>query len=257
MSSILLRVSGLDVRYGKKVAVSGAGLEVRTNECVALIGTNGAGKSSLLKSIAGVQSRAAGEVRFADKNASSWDAAASVSHGLVLCPEGRQLFPRMTVYENVTLGAFRRRLSEKTQKEQFDQLVELFPVIGERRRQHAGTLSGGEQQMVALARALMGSPRLLMLDEPSLGLSPIMTDKLFETIGHIVQRGCSVLIAEQNVYATLRCSDRAYVVESGSVSASYTPPQIENDSRLLLSLLGQRAGEEADRDAGSKSLCAA
>lgn len=256
MNSTLLQVSGLDVRYGKKVAVSGAGVAVGESECVALIGTNGAGKSSLLKSIAGLQSRAGGSVRFAGEDAAGWDAAASVSRGLVLCPEGRQLFPRMTVFENVTLGAFRRRLSETAQKEQFSHLVELFPVIGERRRQHAGTLSGGEQQMVALARALMGAPRLLMLDEPSLGLSPIMTDKLFEAIGQIVQRGCSVLIAEQNVYATLKCSDRAYVVESGRVSASYTPEQIERDSRLLLSLLGQR-GDERTENRASGGVCTA
>ena len=241
--SMLLEVSGLDVRYGRKVAVSGASLTVGTHECVALIGTNGAGKSSLLKTIAGLQSRSAGAVRFDGTAVIDGDAAAAVASGLILCPEGRQLFARMTVYENVTLGAFRRRLSHSQLKDAFDDLVQLFPVIGERRGQDAGTLSGGEQQMVALARAMMGAPRLLMLDEPSLGLSPIMTDKLFETIGSIVAKGCSILIAEQNVYATLKCSNRAYVVESGQLSPSYQPSEIESDPRLLLKLLGQQDSE--------------
>ncbi|MCM2347139.1 MAG: ABC transporter ATP-binding protein [Acidovorax soli] len=239
MSQALLSVSGLSVSYGKKVAVSNASLRVEPGECVALIGTNGAGKSSLLKTISGVQAMTSGYVEFNGENRSGWDTATAVRNGLILCPEGRQIFPRMSVLDNITLGAFQRRLSKHDLHAELSKLEALFPILYERRQQEVGTLSGGEQQMVAIARALMGAPKLLLLDEPSLGLSPIMTDKLFETIRAIVNQGCSILIAEQNVYSTLKCSTRAYVVESGVVSDSYTSDEVVRDPRLLLSLLGQ------------------
>jgi branched-chain amino acid transport system ATP-binding protein len=239
MSESLLRVSGLSVSYGKKIAVTNASLHVGAGECVALIGTNGAGKSSLLKTISGVQARSSGQIDFAGESSSGWDTATAVRNGLILCPEGRQLFPRMSVLDNISLGAFQRRLSRSALLEEISKLETLFPVLRERRDQEAGTLSGGEQQMVAIARALMGAPKLLLLDEPSLGLSPIMTDKLFETIRTIVAQGCSILIAEQNVYSTLKCSHRAYVVESGVVSDSYSADEVIRDPRLILSLLGQ------------------
>lgn len=239
MSQALLNVSSLSVSYGKKVAVSNASLRVEPGECVALIGTNGAGKSSLLKTISGVQARSSGVIEFGSEDCGGWDTAKAVRSGLILCPEGRQLFPRMSVLENITLGAFQRGLSKHEMQDELSKLEALFPVLHERRQQEAGTLSGGEQQMVAIARALMGAPKLLLLDEPSLGLSPIMTDKLFETIRAIVNQGCSILIAEQNVYSTLKCSSRAYVVDSGLVSESYTSDEVVRDPNLLLSLLGQ------------------
>lgn len=239
MDSALLRVTDVVVRYGKKVAVSDARLEVYRGDCVALIGTNGAGKSSLLKTIAGVQVRSSGSLTFNEVDASRWDSASAVKQGLVLCPEGRQLFPRMSVFENVGLGAFQRNLGGAELLREIERLEELFPILRERRKQEAGTLSGGEQQMVAIARALMGAPKLLLLDEPSLGLSPIMTDKLFETIRRIREAGCSILIAEQNVYSTLKVANRAYVVESGVVSRSYTSEEVTADPRLLSSLLGE------------------
>lgn len=240
MAPVLLSVEAASVKYGKKVAVLDAFLTVRSGECVALVGTNGAGKSSLLRTIAGIQNRTAGKFTFDGSDASQWDSAKCVEHGLVLCPEGRQLFPRMSVFDNVSLGAYRRSVSRREVADEFEKLQEFFPVLIERRKQEVGTLSGGEQQMVALARALMGRPKLLLLDEPSLGLSPIMTETLFSIIDRIVGTGCSVLIAEQSIYATLRATTKAYIMESGVLSPEYTSDYVLNNSHLLMKLLGQK-----------------
>ena len=239
MEASILSVEAASVTYGKKVAVLDASLAVPRGECVALIGTNGAGKSSLLRSIAGVQNRIAGRFLFENTDVFRWDSRQCVESGLILCPEGRQLFPRMSVFDNIALGAYRRSIPKSEIEREFIALCAYFPILLERRNQDAGTLSGGEQQMVALARALMGKPKLLLLDEPSLGLSPIMTETLFSIIAQIVETGCSILIAEQNVYATLRASRYAYIMESGVISQRHESKDVLQSPQLLLSLLGQ------------------
>ena len=242
MEAPILAVESASVTYGRKVAVLNASLSVPRGECVALIGTNGAGKSSLLRSIAGIQERTAGKFVFEDTDVFQWDSRRCVENGLILCPEGRQLFPRMSVFDNISLGAYRRPLSRQEIEKEFVALCDYFPVLLERRNQDAGTLSGGEQQMVALARALMGKPKLLLMDEPSLGLSPIMTETLFSIIAKIVEAGCTVLIAEQNVFATLRASRDAYIMESGVISQQYETKAVLDSPDLLLSLLGRPQG---------------
>lgn len=237
----LLNVSQLSVHYGSKVAVQTASLTVAPGECVALIGTNGAGKSSILKAIGGLHRPSSGAITFNGQDASRWSAAEAVRHGLILCPEGRQLFPQMSVMDNLLLGAFRRKAGKAELQASIDKLEDIFPVIRERRRQAAGTLSGGEQQMVALARALMSSPRLLMLDEPSLGLSPLLIERMFETVRQIVASGCSVLIAEQNVFSTLKTAHRAYVVDSGSIVHSSSAAELLDNQTVLLGLMGTSA----------------
>lgn len=240
MDQTIFSVESASIQYGKKVAVVDASLSVARGECVALVGTNGAGKSSLLRTIAGIQSRASGKFTFDGQDISGWDSARCVEHGLILCPEGRQLFPRMSVFDNVTLGAYRRSVSRSALSAEFEELKEWFPVLIERRKQEVGTLSGGEQQMVALARALMGRPKLLLLDEPSLGLSPIMTETLFSIIARIVKTGCSVLIAEQNIYSTLRATTKAYIMESGVLSPGYESSHVLDNPQILMKLLGQK-----------------
>lgn len=239
MEAPILSIEAATVTYGKKVAVLEASLAVPRGECVALIGTNGSGKSSLLRSISGVQDRFSGRFLFDNSDVFRWDSRQCVEHGLILCPEGRQLFPRMSVFDNIALGAYRRAVSRQEIEGDFVALCAYFPILLERRNQDAGTLSGGEQQMVALARALMGKPKLLLLDEPSLGLSPIMTETLFSIIAQIIETGCSILIAEQNVFATLRASRYAYIMESGVISQRYQSQTVLDSPELLLGLLGR------------------
>lgn len=239
MDKSILSVESASIRYGKKIAAIDVSLSLSPAECVALVGTNGAGKSSLLRIISGIQNRTSGKFFFDNQEITTWNSAKCVEHGLILCPEGRQLFPRMSVFDNVTLGAYRRSISRRTLLLEFEALKEFFPVLIERKKQEVGTLSGGEQQMVALARALMGRPKLLLMDEPSLGLSPIMTETLFSIIKMIAGTGCAVLIAEQNIYSTLRSTTRAYVMESGVISPSYESAHILSNPQILMKLLGQ------------------
>lgn len=235
----LLEVGGVEITYGKKVAVTRASLEVGAGECVALLGTNGSGKSSVLKTIAGMIRQRRGTVSFDGRVADDLDVSARVRAGLILCPEGRQLFPQMSVYENLSAGAYMRKIGKEIIREEIAALGRYFPVLNERRDQKAGTLSGGEQQMVALGRALMGKPRLLLLDEPSLGLSPKLTKTVFEIIRSIVEEGCSILIAEQNVYLTLEVSNSAYILSSGTMSERYDSKDILANESRLSQLLGQ------------------
>ena len=214
----MLEVKGLEVRYGGIRAVKGLDLEVGERELVTLIGANGAGKTTTLKAIAGLLRPAAGVVRYAGRDITGTRACDLVPLGIALVPEGRGVFGRLTVEENLAMGAYVRRDAQVAQD--FDRSYGLFPRLAERRKQLAGTLSGGEQQMLAIARALMSRPKLLLLDEPSMGLAPLMVQRIFETIRAVAAEGVTLLLVEQNAKLALEMCDRGYVMESGSIRLS-------------------------------------
>ncbi|MGZ8211447.1 MAG: ABC transporter ATP-binding protein [Burkholderiales bacterium] len=211
----MLEVVGLEVRYGGIKAVKGLALEVRERELVTLIGANGAGKTTTLKAIAGLLKPSAGHIRYDGRDITGTPACDLVPLGIALVPEGRGVFARLTVEENLAMGAYVRR--DDRVKADLDRAYGLFPRLAERRRQFAGTLSGGEQQMLALARALMSRPKLLLLDEPSMGLAPLMVQKIFETIRAVAAEGVTLLLVEQNAKLALEICNRGYVMESGSI----------------------------------------
>ncbi|MGZ8198931.1 MAG: ABC transporter ATP-binding protein [Burkholderiales bacterium] len=211
----MLEVVGLEVRYGGIKAVKGLALEVRERELVTLIGANGAGKTTTLKAIAGLLKPSAGHIRYDGRDITGTPACDLVPRGIALVPEGRGVFARLTVEENLAMGAYVRR--DDRVKADLDRAYGLFPRLAERRRQFAGTLSGGEQQMLALARALMSRPKLLLLDEPSMGLAPLMVQKIFETIRAVTAEGVTLLLVEQNAKLALEICNRGYVMESGSI----------------------------------------
>ena len=236
--NILLAVSGLKVAYGGIQAVKGVDFEVRQGELVSLIGANGAGKSTTLKAITGLQPSNAGEVRYMGrviKGQGAWDL---VKQGLVMVPEGRGTFTRMTITENLQMGAYIRN-DKKEIEADIEKVFALFPRLKERRKQLAGTMSGGEQQMLAMGRALMARPKLLLLDEPSMGLSPIMVDKIFEVVNDIHQQGVTVLLVEQNASRALQLANRGYVMESGEVTMSGAGEELLNDPKVRAAYLGE------------------
>uniref|UniRef100_UPI00333F3EEE ABC transporter ATP-binding protein n=1 Tax=Castellaniella defragrans TaxID=75697 RepID=UPI00333F3EEE len=213
----MLKVEDLSIRYGLLEAVSSVSMDIRKGQIVSLIGTNGAGKSTTLKSIIGILPLARGKILYGSADLTHASTYERVAHGIVLCPEGRRLFPRMTVYENLLAGAHLLRQAAD-RKARLEQVYDLFPRVADRRKQLAGSLSGGEQQMVAIGRALMSAPRLLMLDEPSLGLAPRIVKEIEQAIHRIIEaQGISVLLVEQNANLALQMSDYAYVLEKGVV----------------------------------------
>jgi branched-chain amino acid transport system ATP-binding protein len=237
MAKTVLKVSGLKVAYGGIQAVKGVSFEVSEGELVSLIGANGAGKTTTLKAITGTQPVAAGEIEFGGrsiKGQGSWDL---VKQGLVMVPEGRGVFSRMTITENLQMGAFVRDDNEIDAD--IDKVFAIFPRLKERRDQLAGTLSGGEQQMLAMGRALMARPKVLLMDEPSMGLSPIMVDKIFEVVSDIHQRGTTVLLVEQNASRALQLATRGYVMESGEVTMSGDAKALLNDPKVRAAYLGE------------------
>src|SRR5262245_45869036 len=241
--STLLEVADVHIAYGKVEAVRGVSLQVGDNEIVTIIGANGAGKTTLLNAIMGVLPLK-GVTAFAGEDMAQLDIEDRVAAGLSLVPEHRELFATMNVEDNLQLGAFRTAKAAVTQS--FERVYTLFPRLKERRRQLAGTLSGGEQQMLAMGRALMGAPRLLMLDEPSLGLAPIIVADIFRTIGELRASGVSVLLVEQNAQAALKIADRAYVMELGEFVLSGPASEIATNQRVAASYLGfTREGESA------------
>ncbi len=241
MSPPLLSATGVSVAYGKVEAVRAVSLEVAAGEIVTIVGANGAGQTTLLNAMMGILPLD-GSVAFAGKDISHRDIEDRVAAGLSLVPEHRELFASMTVEENVELGAFRGRRT----LEAFEQVYALFPRLKERRTQLAGTLSGGEQQMLAMGRALMGKPKLLMLDEPSLGLAPRIVADIFKIIGDLRQTGVSVLLVEQNARAALRIADRAYVMELGEFVLSGAAAEVAANPRVEASYLGlQENGADA------------
>jgi branched-chain amino acid transport system ATP-binding protein len=237
MAQTLLKVSDLKVAYGGIKAVKGASFEVREGELVSLIGANGAGKTTTLKAITGIQPIASGSVEYlgrAIKGQGAWDLA---KQGLVMVPEGRGTFTRMTIIENLQMGAYNRRDNEIDAD--MDKVFALFPRLKERAKQLAGTMSGGEQQMLAMGRALMARPKVLLLDEPSMGLSPIMVDKIFEVVNDIHKQGVTVLLVEQNASRALQLANRGYVMESGEVTMSGEGQALLNDSKVRAAYLGE------------------
>ncbi|MEK7364203.1 MAG: ABC transporter ATP-binding protein, partial [candidate division NC10 bacterium] len=212
--SALLRVDAIEVAYGDLTAVLGASLEVRPGEIVALIGSNGAGKTTTLRAISGLLPIRRGRIDFEGDRLDGLPSSKVVGRGIAHVPEGRQLFPSMTVLENLELGA---RAARALKTESLEWVFQLFPRLRERRRQLAGTLSGGEQQMVAIGRGLMARPKLLMLDEPSLGLAPVVVRAIFDNLVEINRRGMAILLVEQNVLRALQLSHRGYVLENGQI----------------------------------------
>ena len=227
---MLLEVEGLDVRYGRNHAVKAMDLTVAEGEIVTVLGANGAGKSSLLKAIQGTVRSAAGKLRFAGKPISGWSAPKRVSNGLVLVPEGRQIFVSLTVHENLQMGAYTRRDSYD---KEIDDIYQRFPNLGERRDMPASVLSGGEQQMLAIGRALLAKPKLVMLDEPSLGLSPLLVVELFNLIEQLNDDGLSILLVEQNTHMALHSAHRGYVLELGTMVMNGTPTELKDQERKL------------------------
>ena len=232
----MLSVRDLNVYYGSIHAVKGVSFEVEQGEIVTLIGANGAGKSTTLNTIAGLLEPESGSVDFEGESLLGIPAHKMVRRGMALCPEGRRIFQDMTVRENLEMGAFTRKEAEAVETRK--RVYESFPRLKERRNQAAGTLSGGEQQMLAMGRALMSKPKLMMLDEPSMGLAPILVQEIFDIIKELNEQGTTILLVEQNASMALSIADRAYVLETGKVSMSGDANDLLHDSRVRQAYLG-------------------
>jgi len=231
----MLKVEDMHVYYGAIHAVKGVSFEVDQGEIVALIGANGAGKSTILKTVSGLMHPRSGSITFMDKNIAHADAYKLLREGLAHVPEGRRIFLQMTVQENLEMGAYTQK---NVAKEDLDRVFTLFPRLQERRKQIAGTLSGGEQQMLAMSRALMSKPKLMMLDEPSMGLAPILVDQIFSIIKELHASGTTILLVEQNASKALEIADRAYVLETGSITLSGTGAELAKSDEVRKAYLG-------------------
>ena len=233
----MLTVENLECRYGKVSAVRGLSLDVKQGELVTLIGANGAGKTTTLKAISGVLRPAAGRIRFDGEEITGMPAKQIIARGIAHCPEGRHVFPYMTVRENLEMGCYLRRDRHAVAAD-MERLFGRFPILAERRDQAAGTLSGGEQQMLAISRALMSRPKLVLFDEPSLGLAPNIVERTFEIITQIRAEGVTVMMVEQNAFAALELSDRSYVLEQGRVTLSGSGSELLNNPQVKRAYLG-------------------
>jgi len=233
----MLKIENLEVAYGNIKAIKGISLEVNEGEIVTLIGSNGAGKSTTLRAISGLLKPRSGSITFMGERIDVLEGHDVVEKGICHSPEGRRIFPRMTVEENLDLGAFLRNDKDGIVSDK-ERVLELFPRLRERISQKAGTMSGGEQQMLAVARALMGQPKLLILDEPSMGLAPVLVDLIFETIQKINQQGTTILLVEQNALAALSVAKRAYVLESGVIKMSGSAKDLQTDPEVTKAYLG-------------------
>ncbi len=238
MTTELLVVDGIAVTYGAVQALNGVSVRVAEGEVVTVIGSNGAGKTTLMKAIAGLLEARHGTISFEGKDITKMEAHVVVRQGISLVPEGRQVFGQMTIHENLVLGAYSR--SGEALEQDFERCFELFPRLRERRTQRAGTLSGGEQQMLAIARGLMSRPRLLLMDEPSLGLAPRLVLEAFKVIENLRERGTTILMVEQMARMALRVSDRAYVLEHGQIVHEGASADLLNDPRVLGAYLGAK-----------------
>lgn len=236
MAKCMLKVDGIHVYYGSIHAIKGVSFEVNEGEIVTLIGANGAGKSTTLNTIAGLMKPRQGTVTFEGKVISGMPANRIVPLGMALCPEGRRIFQNMTVRENLEMGGYTRSNEETAQT--IEEVFQRFPRLKERRRQIAGTLSGGEQQMLAMSRALMSRPRLMMLDEPSMGLAPILVDQIFDIIRELHASGTTILLVEQNARKALQVADRAYVLETGAITLTGTGEELSHSDEVRKAYLG-------------------
>ena len=234
--SSFLKVDGIHVYYGSIHAIKGISFEVNEGEIVTLIGANGAGKSTTLNTVAGLLRPRSGSITFDGKNLATIPANKTVSLGMALCPEGRRIFQQMTVKENLEMGGYTRPAKEIPGS--IEEMFTRFPRLKEREKQIAGTLSGGEQQMLAIARAMMSRPRLLMLDEPSMGLAPILVEQIFDIIKELHAAGVTILLIEQNAQAALSVADRAYVLETGKITLSGTGAELASSDEVRKAYLG-------------------
>jgi branched-chain amino acid transport system ATP-binding protein len=233
----MLKIDNLEVAYGNIKAIKGISLEVNQGEIVTLIGSNGAGKSTTLRAISGILKPKSGSITFNGERIDGVEGHDIVAKGICQSPEGRRIFPKMSVDENLDLGAFLRNDKDAIAADR-ERVLELFPRLRERIDQKAGTMSGGEQQMLAVGRALMGSPKLLLLDEPSMGLAPVLVDMIFETIEKINKQGTTILLVEQNALAALNVANRAYVLESGSIKMSGKAKDLISNDEVTKAYLG-------------------
>ena len=235
----ILQVNNLNVSYGAIQAIKGMDFYVGEGEMVALIGANGAGKTTTLKTLAGLLTPTAGQITFDGKAHSGIKSYDLIREGLALVPEGRGIFPRLTVYENMEMGAFSRTDSKASIEGDIERMFAIFPRLKERAFQLAGTMSGGEQQMLAISRALMGKPKLLLLDEPSMGLAPIIVQKIFETIREVCKTGVTLLLVEQNAKLALQTCQRAYVIDGGRIALEGQAEELLHDEQVQRAYLGE------------------
>ena len=238
MTTTLLKITGLQVAYGGIKAVKGVDLHVNEGELVTLIGSNGAGKTTTMKAITGSLPPASGDIEYLGKSIKGKGAWDLVHDGLAMVPEGRGVFSRMTITENLQMGAYIRNDKAEIASD-MEKMFTIFPRLRERKDQLAGTMSGGEQQMLAMGRALMSRPKVLLLDEPSMGLSPIMVDKIFEVVRDVAAQGVTILLVEQNASRALGIADRGYVMESGIVTMNGDAKELLNDPRVRAAYLGE------------------
>jgi branched-chain amino acid transport system ATP-binding protein len=237
VSGPLLEVEGLDLYYGDAQALNGVSLKLEAGEIVAIVGANGAGKSSLIRAIHGIEKPAGGKIRFDDTDITGWPSYRVCEVGIGHVAEGRQVFPNLTVHENLEMGATPKH-ARPAEKKTLDRVFGMFPRLAERRKQAAGTLSGGEQQMLAIGRCLMGLPRLVMFDEPSLGLAPAIVQEVFRIVRRLNEEGLAILLVEQNVTASLKIAHRAYVLENGRIELSGSGSELLANDRVRQAYLG-------------------
>lgn len=235
----MLKLKDVNVSYGAIHAIHDASMEVRDGEIVSLIGANGAGKTTILHTITGLKEATSGSITYNDLDLRTTEASKLISYGIGHVPEGRHIFPEMTVLENLEMGAYSQKKDKDLFEKNKDMIFERFPRLKERYRQLAGTLSGGEQQMLAMGRALMGNPKILLLDEPSMGLSPILVKEIFSIIQYCHEIGITILLVEQNAKMALSIANRAYVLETGNITISGDAKELLNDERVKKAYLGQ------------------
>jgi branched-chain amino acid transport system ATP-binding protein len=239
---VLLEIKNLSVKYGEIQALHNINIKLKKNEIVAIVGNNGAGKTSLINTITGIVHCYSGEIIFNNENITNFSTEKIVQYGIIQIPEGREIFSELTIKENLELGAYQRFNKENKEKifETLEEIYNLFPILKNRQNQIAGTLSGGEQQMLAIGRGLMAKPKVMLLDEPSLGLAPLIVEEVFNVVKKLRIQGVSVLIVEQNAYAALKNSDRAYIMETGKITIQDNSENLLNNEKIQEAFLGKR-----------------